>query len=314
VVPNVEVRHLRATIAVAEELNFTRAAQRLHLTQSALSKQITELEGEHGFQLFTRDKRRGVELTDAGRVFVEEARSALLHTERAVRLARATHEGSERVLIIGHSPYADQSWISTILAMRRALYPELRIRLTGQFSVELVRSLVAGELNLGLTTAPPSDSQITAVPFASSPVYVVLPENHPAAGKEKVRFEDLAEDEWIMFAKRFDPVVQEAILDAARRQGIACECKHEVITAEQAVHLVAEQQGVAILAGPCGLTFRPGGVMVKSLSEAALRLEAYLIMRADDDSRLVNQFARSLLRGFRPRPVPATQIELRLPA
>jgi DNA-binding transcriptional LysR family regulator len=305
VVPHVEVRHLRATIAIAEELNFTRAAHRLHLTESALSRQIAELEGEHGVRLFTRYKRRGVELTHAGRVFVEEARLALLHGERAVRLARATHESSERVLIIGHSPYADRTWISTILAMRRNLYPELRIRLTVQFSVELVRGLVAGELNLGLATAPPADSQITAVPFAPSPVCVVLPENHRAAHKEKVRFEDLADDEWIMFAKRFDPVVQEAILDAARRQGIACECRHEVVSSEHAIFLVAEQQGVAVLAGPCGCTFHPGGVRVKSLCEAALRLEAFLIMRADDDSRLVNQFARSLLRGFRPQPAPA---------
>ena len=81
--PNLEVRHLHAVIVLAEELNFTRAAHRLHLTQSTLSKQITEIEEEHRFQLFTRDNRRvvPVELTDAGRVFVEEAHSSLLHMD-----------------------------------------------------------------------------------------------------------------------------------------------------------------------------------------------------------------------------------------
>ena len=76
--PNLEFRHLHAVIVLAEERNFTRAADRLHITQPALSKQITDLEKEHQFHLFTRDTRRVVKLTDAGRVFVEEARLASL--------------------------------------------------------------------------------------------------------------------------------------------------------------------------------------------------------------------------------------------
>jgi DNA-binding transcriptional LysR family regulator len=72
VFPNVQIRHLHAVIVLAEELNFTRAAHRLHLTQSAVSKQITETEEQHNFRLFNRDKKRNVELTDVGRIFVEE--------------------------------------------------------------------------------------------------------------------------------------------------------------------------------------------------------------------------------------------------
>ena len=102
--PNLEVRHLHAVIVLAEELNFAKAAHRLHITQPALSRQLSELEELHRFRLFSRDKRRAVELTDAGRVFVQEARSALLHAERAIHLARTTHEGRDRVLVIGHSP------------------------------------------------------------------------------------------------------------------------------------------------------------------------------------------------------------------
>ena len=95
--PNLDVRHLHAVIVLAEERNFTRAADRLHITQPALSKQITDLEKEHRFHLFTRDTRRLVELTDAGRVFVQEARLAVLHTERAVHFAQCAHEGSDSI-------------------------------------------------------------------------------------------------------------------------------------------------------------------------------------------------------------------------
>ena len=174
--PNVDVRHLQAVIVLAEELNFTRAAQRLRISQPALSKKITDLEEEHRFRLFTRDKKRVVELTDAGRIFVEEARSSLLHMERAVHLARVAHDGGDNVLLIGHSPYADQAWVSAILALRLPLYPKLRIRLISQFSIELVRSGMACELNLALVTAPPEDPKITAVPFDLTPLCAVLPQ------------------------------------------------------------------------------------------------------------------------------------------
>src|SRR6516165_2695385 len=77
--PQLDVRHLCSVVILAEELNFTRAAHRLRISQPALSRQITELERQHGFQLFTRDRKRAAQLTEAGRTFVEEARSALLH-------------------------------------------------------------------------------------------------------------------------------------------------------------------------------------------------------------------------------------------
>jgi len=189
VFPNVEVRHLHAAIALGEELNFTKAALRLHLTQSALSRQITEIEKQLRFRLFTRDNRRvvRVELTDAGRVFVAEARSSVLHMERAFHLARTAHDGAENVLTIGHSHEADQAWVSDLLAVRLPLYPKLAIRLVSQFSIELVRSVLAGELNLALVTAPPEDSQIEAAPFVLTPLYAALPEGHAAAQKNTSR-------------------------------------------------------------------------------------------------------------------------------
>ena len=146
-----------------------------------------------------------MELTDAGRIFVEEARSSLLHMERAVHLARAAHDGGDNVLLIGHSPYADQAWVSAILAIRLPLYPKLRLRLISQFSIELVRSVMAGELNLALVTAPPEDSQITTVPFALTPLYAVLPQTHAAAQKEHIVLQDLANDEWILFGATSPP-------------------------------------------------------------------------------------------------------------
>src|SRR5208282_1359598 len=176
--------------------------------------------------------------------------------------ARVAHDGGDSILVIGHSPYADEAWISAILAIRLPLYPKLRIRLISQFSIELVRSVMAGELNLALVTAPPEDSQIKAVPFALTPLYVVLPQTHAAAQKEHVVLQDLANDEWILLARRVHPVVHGAIMDAARREGIAPKHAHEIITAQQAVHLVSEHVGVAILTKPTAPGVRAEGVVV----------------------------------------------------
>ncbi len=314
VFPNIEVRHLHAVVSLAEELNFTRAALRLHITQPALSKQITEIEQEHRFQLFTRNNSRKVELTDVGRIFVQEARSALLHIDRAIQLGRAALEGSDSVLTIGHSPDADQDWVSAILAIRLPLYPKLRIQLVSEFSSELVRSVMAGELNLALVTAPRENSQITAVAFAQSPLYAALPQTHAAAQKEHIALQDLARDEWILFARRVHPVVHDEIVDAARREGIAPKHAHIILTAQQAVHLVSQHVGVAILSKSTVVGLSAEDVVVKPLSEPSLCFETCVIMRSDDDSRLANEFVRSFLRRNKPQILPPKQMELSLSA
>jgi DNA-binding transcriptional LysR family regulator len=314
VFPILELRHLHAVVVLAEELNFTRAAQILHIGQPALSKQITEVEKQGRFHLFARNKGRIVELTDAGRVFVEEARIALFHAEKAIHLALAAHEGAENVLLIGHSDYADPSWISALFAIRLPLYPRLRVRLVTRPALQLVRDVLAGDLSLALVTAPPTDSQITSVPFARAPLYVALLRNHPAAEKDRVAVRDLAADEWILLARGVHPFVQDAISQIAQLAGIAPKEGHEVVTAQQAVHLVSEHIGVAIVFKPTGLSFREESVVIKPLSDSALCFETCLVMRAEDTSRATNEFGRAFLKRFVPHVIRATQIELPLPA
>ena len=312
--PDLEVRHLHAVIVLAEERNFTRAADRLHITQSTLSKQITEIEQQHRFHLFTRSNKKNVQLTEVGRIFAEEARSALLHIDRAVQLGRAALDGSDSILTVGHSPDTDQAWVSAILAIRLPLYPKLRIQLISEFSSELVRSVIAGELNLALVTAPPDNSQITAAAFAETHLYAALPQTHAAAQKELIALQDLARDEWILFARRVHPVIHDAILDAARRDGITPKHVHDIITTQQAVHLVCEHVGVAILTKPTALGFGAEGVVLRPLSETSLCFQTCLIMRTDDDSQLANEFARSFLRRCAPQYLPPMQLELPLSA
>jgi DNA-binding transcriptional LysR family regulator len=165
-----------------------------------------------------------------------------------------------------------------------------------------------------LVTAPPPDAQITAVSFAPAPLYAAVPETHPAAHKEHLVLEDLAKDEWILFAKRVHPLLYEAVMEAARRNSIIPKHAHDVMAPQQAVDLVSDQVGIAILAQPTARGVNPDGVVVKPLSDATLCFETCVIMRTDNGSRLVNEYVRAFLKKYAPQRLAAKQMDLPLPA
>jgi len=311
VFPRVEVRHLHAVVVLAEELNFTRAADRLNITQSGFSKQINEVEALHKFHLFIRTNKKNVELTEVGRIFAEEARLALWHIDRAVQAAR---EGSDSILTIGHSPDADLAWISAILAIRLPMYPKLRVQLISEFCGELVRRVLAGDLNMALVTAPPESTRITAAAFGQTHLYAALPQAHTAARKEEISFQDLANDEWILFARRSQPVVRDAIIEAAQRQGIAPKQAHDILTTQEAIHLVSQHVGVAIVTKPASVGLNTEGVVIRPLVDPSLSFDTCLVMRTDDDSRLANEFGRTFLRRYATQHLPPKQMEFWLSA
>jgi DNA-binding transcriptional LysR family regulator len=312
--PQLDVFHLYSVVVLAEELNFTRAAHRLRISQPAFSRQITALEKQYGFQLVIRDRKRGAQLTEAGRMFVEEARSALLHADRAIHLATAAHHGYDNVLLVGHPTHADHAWISTLLTIRLPSFPNLKVRLTTSFAMELVRSVLANELHLALVTAPPTDAKLTAVPFAETRLCAVFSDTHAAVQKEHVSLQDFAHDEWILLPQNVNTAIHDTILETAAKTGIPFRQAHGVINAEQAFYLVSQRAGVAILPRPSTVGTREGGVVVRTLSDAALSFETCLIMRRDDDSKLVNQYARAFLRKCVRKLGPGGQMELPLSA
>ena len=148
----VDLKLMRAAVVLAEELNFSRAAEKLHISQSGLSKQISTLEELLRYQLFVREGR-GVTVTPAGERFVAEARLALEHQERAVQLSREAHRSTEVVLHVGKSPYTDPYLLTKLLSLRLPLFPTLRIHLTTKFASELSHDLLNGLLDLAFLTA-----------------------------------------------------------------------------------------------------------------------------------------------------------------
>lgn len=306
----IDSRLLQAAIVLADELHFGRAAQKLHIAVSTLSKQITQLEEQLGFILFIRNSK-GVELTDAGRAYVAEARASMLHAEKAINVARAASVGSEHLIAAGHTPYADQKLKLMLLSIHLPMYPNIKVQLHSEFAFDLVHSLLAAEINLALIAWPPEGAALTLVEVAADPLYIALPQGHPCSQHPDVRLDEVGRDPWILFNRRIHPLLYDAILQCGKDRGVMPRGIHYIVTAEEAVQLVKEHAGVAFMSKAVALSNEQRGVVVKPLAEERLTVRTYLALRADEPSRMVNEFARAFLRKCIPEP--ASEGQLRLP-
>ena len=175
-----ELRHLRYFLAVADELNFTRAALRLHTAQPSLSQQIRDLEDEIGAQLFERSKRK-VELTDAGRVFMAEARLTLAQADRAVARARQVALQRQATLTIGFVPAAEVKIFPVILPMLRMRFPQLNVELRSLPTLEQEDALLCGDIDIAFMRPPIQSAELKAEVVFDEPFILLLPAAHPLA-------------------------------------------------------------------------------------------------------------------------------------
>jgi LysR family transcriptional regulator, benzoate and cis,cis-muconate-responsive activator of ben and cat genes len=294
-----EVRLQLAAITLAEELNFRRAADRLKITQPALSKQIAELENRIGFLVFKRDQKR-VELTEAGRVFVRGCNDALAILEKSVLLARSTHDEVLPLITVGHSPYADPALISAVLSTHLPLYPDLRLRMESMFAMDLTHSVLAAELDLAIIAEPTENPHLTLVQLATVPLCVAMQADHPAAKRGSVSIEELGDVGWMIFPRKAHPVIYDRILDASRQASVSPVELHHYVAPQETVQLITENFGIAFMAKGVAEQIRNTEIAVRPLSQTALQVTSYLVLRADQSSRLVNEFGRAFLRKVLP--------------
>jgi DNA-binding transcriptional LysR family regulator len=290
-----EIRLLQAAIALAEELNFSRAAARLRIEQSTLSKRIVELESQIDLSLFVRNHQT-VELTEAGRHFVGDARYAVLHTERAVAGARAAMQGADEVLHIGRSVYADPYLVSTIQSIQLSLFPSLKIKLWSNFSHELVPMVAAGKLDLALVLAIPEMPVLSFLSVTEAPGYIALPSSDDIAGSAKLKLEDLRAHVWILPAPHVNPYISEMIQAEASARGVVAADIHSFTVAEEASALVLAHKGAAFLPREAAWRISRNEIAIRPLAEERMKLVTRLAMRSDDKTRLTSEFVRAVGR------------------
>jgi DNA-binding transcriptional LysR family regulator len=305
-----EIRLLQAAITLAEELNFSRAAERLRIDQSTLSKRIVELESQLDLHLFERNHQK-VELTDAGKRFVEEARQAMAHVERAVVSARAVFGDADEILHIGRSAGTDPWLVSMILAVHLPFHPGLRIQWSSNFSHEIACDVITGTLDLALTTGLPENPKLTCLKMAEDPLYIAMSRSDCLATHKEVRLTNLHNRNWVLFSRHVSPYMYDTLQHEASKAGVGSSELHHVTGADEAVPLILDRGGLAFLTKTGAWRIAWEGITMRPLAEENLRLVTCLTARADSRSPLVNDFVKAAARKVESlrRPVQ-TQLPL----
>jgi LysR family hca operon transcriptional activator len=240
-----ELRHLRYFVAVAEEGSLTAAAERrLYTAQPSLSRQIQELEMEVGVKLLER-KARGIELTAAGRVFLDHARLALLQVEAAAEAARLAEQPRKPVFVVGFLIGQEVAWLPQTLRILREEAPEMEISLTSQSSPELALALMRGKVDVAFLRHEKPTTGLAFKLMAREPLLVLMPAGHRLAARKAIRPQELEREIYISPA-RVAPVLQAVIDDYAAEACITLKPQYDAENLSAAMSLVASTGGITL--------------------------------------------------------------------
>jgi LysR family transcriptional regulator, hca operon transcriptional activator len=241
-----ELRHLRYFVAVAEEKSITVAAKRrLRTAQPSLSRQLRELETEVGATLMTRSAS-GIELTAAGRAFLDHARLALAQVEAAAAAARRAAHPEERTLALGFLSGCEPQWLPGVMHVLREELPRIEVSISSKHSPQLAEGLATGKLDAAFLRPEARYPDLVYKLLVREPLIVVLPSDHRLASRAAIDLKDLAGETFIGMADQA-PVLRSIIEDYIRRSGVDLQPAHRVEYLSMAISLVASTRGVALL-------------------------------------------------------------------
>jgi DNA-binding transcriptional LysR family regulator len=243
-----ELRHLRYFVAVAEELNFTRAAARLGISQPPLSLQIRQLEKEFGTPLFYR-RARSIELTDAGKLLLEEARVILKQVEAAENGVRRRARGETGRLVVGSAGATYfHPVIPEIIREYGMRYPDIILAPQASNTSLLVARLRAGHVDVALIRPPISDAEgLVIVPLVDEETVVILPNGHRLSKLASVPLAALAKDVFVLYPRTLNPGNYDAVIAACRRAGFNPTLGQEAPQIVSVIPLVAAGLGISVV-------------------------------------------------------------------
>lgn len=299
-----QLRHLQYFLAVAEELSFTRAAERLHMAQPPLSMQIQALESELGVQLFDRS-RRAITLTAAGRALIPEARRLLSDVERTARIVRHAGDGTVGRLAIGFVPSAANGALPVTLRRYRKRCPGVELTLLERAPDDLVHQLHERRIDVALMFAPLMDEALSAVPVCTEHLIVALPKRHRLATADSVDLHDLASDPLILPTRHETPGLYSRIRRLFEEEGIEpVVVQREVWMMQTIIGLVAAEIGAAVVPSSAA-TLHRDGVVYRPLNRPAAPIEMIAAWRSDVSSPTLDGFLDTVRVRVLDIPAPA---------
>jgi DNA-binding transcriptional LysR family regulator len=297
-----ELRHLRAFVAVAEEGTFTKAARRLHISQPPLSKQVQQLERELGTTLFVR-RRDGIELTRDGAMLLERAQAAVTAFREFEDLTRSVGSRSRPLRVgIGWGLWEAVERIRSHHATRFR-----DVRISAEDLCTERGSTRERRIDVVVSRRPVDETLYESESLFEEQFVALLADTHPLASRKSVKLSELASEPLLMYDRSLGPGVYDKTLALCRAAGI----RPRVVGgqpppyAQGAMMLVASGEGYYVgIASPYTQTHRASGVAVVPLDEKDARLDVRIAWRKGDDSRAVSEFVRSALAVFPRKAAP----------
>jgi DNA-binding transcriptional LysR family regulator len=282
-----EMRHLRYFVTLAEEKNFRRAAQRLNMAQPPLSRQIHALETEIGCRLVTRTSR-GVQMTPAGRAFLEQARVTLASAQRAVDSARVASPDAADRLAIAFEPIAGMAVVQRALVRVAHHHPTITVELHEQSAPEACRGVREGVTQAAIVAMPVGVAcdGLTLAPVATVPLCLAVATGNPLAGPRPVSWRRLADAPFVSFARESAPVLYDTIAATFEAEGLELKPRHRATDVASALMLVAAGLGITVM--PSGWQPpRSFGVTCRSLRGRVASIEFGIVHRDGVPSPIV---------------------------
>jgi DNA-binding transcriptional LysR family regulator len=297
-----ELRHLRYFVAVAEELHFRRAAERLHIAQPPLSRQIRDLEREVGTPLFERVPR-GVELTPAGLAFLPEARLTLAQAERAQRTAQRAARGEIGRLRVGFVEAATYFGVlPDVLGFFRAHLPDIGLSLFEMDSLQQAEALREGRIDLGILDSPPPDADrwLRTEAVYTDPLVAAVPHTHRLADRARLTLGDFAAEPFVIFPRHVSPGLYDGIIARCRSAGFSPRVVQEAAGWHTLAGLVGAGVGVTFV--PRSLTsFQRPEVVYRPVRNLSVDMTMSAVWKRGAESPVRERFVTALRAVARAR-------------
>lgn len=300
-----DLRHLKYFLAVAEELNIGRAAARLHISQPPLTRQIRALEAELGVELFLRTAK-GVELTQAGQMFKEEASNIRMLVEAAIDRVRRAGEGKLGRLDVAIFGSAIYDIIPQLLQEFRGRLPGVNVVLHTMNKREQIEALLQRRITVAFNRLTPPEPGIGSELVAMERLSVVLPVGHPLAAAEAVPFRALGQYPMVLFPNVGQPNFVDHVVELCKRHGFEPTIAQEVGDAVTGVALVARGFGITLIPESAAKALKFEGTVYRPFADAPEAVvDLRCLYRASDQSPLLKSFL-AVVRDYRKAQPPLT--------
>ncbi len=282
----IDIRKMRYFITVAEELNFRRAAERLRMAQPPLSQEIRKLEDELGVQLFHRTKRM-VELTDAGKIFLEGAQQTLFQFEKAIKETQLAAEGKIGNVIVG---FVDSTEIVIeVLNKFRARFPKIHLTLCEMTTEQQLKALYEKQIHIGFIRSKQNNETLATEVCCEEALRLVLHQDHPLVTLPEIPLQLIRNEPFIMFPRHLGPNFYDLIISYFWDHGVNLNVVQEAIQMQTIVNLVATGMGVSVVPSSVE-SYKRSGVTYKKIKETTPKVSLYVGWRQDETSTAVDHF------------------------